>query len=152
MPRTSISRPPALPVALPVSPCSGASDQIFASASASTPTAQTTVARTSAAATPTAVAPALVRSKPGLDTSGRGLRLRRRRRPLVLLDEALDGVVGLVVRDLLRRRLHQVGARPLECARDPVVQRELREPDGVDDDPGRVRRVPDLELELHVQG
>ena len=69
----------------------------------------------------------------------------------VLLDEALDGVVRLVVRELLRRRLHQVRARPFERAADAVVERELREPHRVDHDPGRVRRVPDLELELDVE-
>ena len=57
----------------------------------------------------------------------------------------------VAVDDLHGRRLHQVARRRLERARDPVVERELREPDGVDDDAGRVRRVPDLELELDVE-
>ena len=69
----------------------------------------------------------------------------------VPLDELLGQLVRLVVDDLLRRRLHQVRARALERAGDAVVQRELREPDGVDHDPGRVRRVPHLELELDVE-
>ena len=58
---------------------------------------------------------------------------------------------GVVVLDLPRRRLHQVRARALERAGDAVVQRELRQPDGVDHDAGRVRRVPHLELQLDVQ-
>ena len=78
-------------------------------------------------------------------------RLDRFARALVLLDEALDRVARLVVLDLLRRRLHQVGARAFERAGDAVVQRELREPDRIDHDPRGVRRVPDLELELDVE-
>src|SRR5437763_3109214 len=70
----------------------------------------------------------------------------------VLLDELLRQLVRLVVHDLLRRRLHEVRARPDERAGDVVVERELRHADGVDDDPRRVRRVPDLELELEVEG
>src|SRR4051812_43269152 len=61
------------------------------------------------------------------------------RLPLVALDELLGELVRLVVLDLLRRRLHEVRARRDERAGDAVVQRELREPDGVDDDAGRVR-------------
>src|SRR5215204_1048000 len=72
--------------------------------------------------------------------------------PRVVTDELLGRVVRLVVHDLLRRGLHQVRARALECAGDVVVQRELRQADGVDDDAGRVRRVPHLELELDVEG
>src|SRR5581483_1588541 len=81
------------------------------------------------------------------------LRLRRGPGGLarVLLDEALGVLARLVVADLLRRRLHQVRARRLERAGDPVVERQLGEPDGVDDDAGRVGRVPDLELQLDVQ-
>ena len=59
--------------------------------------------------------------------------------------------VRVVVRDLHRRRLHQVRARAFERAGDAVVQRQLREPNGVDHDAGRVRRVPHLELQLDVQ-
>src|SRR3954471_17413730 len=69
----------------------------------------------------------------------------------VPLDELLDELVCFVVLDLLRGRLHQVRARLDERAGDTLVQRELREADGVDDDAGRVRRVPHLELELHVE-
>src|SRR6267378_8680655 len=84
----------------------------------------------------------------------RFLDLRGRRRgdlAAVALDELLDELCGVVVLDLPRRRLHQVGARALERPGNAVVQCELREPDGVDHDAGRVRRVPDLELELDVQ-
>src|SRR5262245_41940015 len=79
-----------------------------------------------------------------------GLALRRDLAS-VLLDELLGQLVRLVVDDLLRRRLHEVRARADERARDAVVERELRHADGVDDDAGGVRRVPDLEFELHVE-
>src|SRR5262249_50147442 len=86
------------------------------------------------------------RARPLAD--GRGLR---RSLAPVALDERLGELLRLVVDDLLRRGLHQVGARALERAGDAVVQRELREADRVDHDAGRVRRVPDLELQLQVQ-
>src|SRR5206468_1091770 len=81
----------------------------------------------------------------GLDVGGRADLAA------VPLDELLDELVGVVVRDLPRRGLHQVGARAFERPGDAVVQGELPEPDGVDHDAGRVRRVPDLELQLDVQ-
>src|SRR5207244_2886971 len=46
----------------------------------------------------------------------------------VVPNELLGRLVGLVVRHLLGRGLHQIRARPLERAGDAVVQRELREP------------------------
>ena len=51
----------------------------------------------------------------------------------------------------LVRRLHEVGARPVELAADAVVERQLQAAHGVDDDAGRVGGVPDLELELGVE-
>src|SRR5204863_179570 len=57
----------------------------------------------------------------------------------VLTDELLREFVGLVVDDLLRRRFHEVRARADEGACDVVVERELRQADAVDDDPGGVR-------------
>src|SRR5205823_14105336 len=62
-----------------------------------------------------------------------------RRAPAVALDELLGELMCLVILDLNGRRLHQVRARLDERAGDAVVQCELREPDGVDDDAGRVR-------------
>ena len=49
------------------------------------------------------------------------------------------------------RRLHEVRARAVELAADAVVEGELAAAHGVDDDAGRVRGVPHLELELEVQ-
>src|SRR5436305_4852954 len=88
-----------------------------------------------------------VTDPPGeLDRRGLGRRV-----PLVVADEGLGRFVRLVVDDLLRRRLHQVRARALERAGDPVVERELRHPHRVDHDSGGVWRVPDLELQLDVE-
>src|SRR6478735_3983644 len=70
---------------------------------------------------------------------------------LVPLNELLGQLVRLVVLDLLRWRLHEVRARRDKRAGDAVVQGELRQTDCVDDDAGRVRRVPYLELQLDVQ-
>src|SRR3954447_23150201 len=82
---------------------------------------------------------------------GRRCGLLDRSLALVPLDELLGQLVRLVVLDLLRGRLHEVRARRDERAGDSVVQRELRETNGVDDDAGRVRRVPHFELQLDVQ-
>ena len=49
------------------------------------------------------------------------------------------------------RRLHQVAGGTVELAGDAVVERQLDQPHRVDDDAGRVRRVPDLELQLDGQ-
>src|SRR5205823_10253068 len=39
-----------------------------------------------------------------------------------------------------------------EGALQPAVERDAAAPDGIDDDTGRVRRVPHLELQLDVDG
>src|SRR6267143_353791 len=65
-------------------------------------------------------------------------------------DEPLQAVTGHVVRPLLGRRFHEVGRRGQQASLEPPVQGELAATDGVDHDAGRVRRVPDLELQLHV--
>ena len=87
--------------------------------------------------------------------SRRARRLRRllgrRAGARVLGDELLGRLAGLVVGPLVVRRLHEVRARAVELAADAVVERELAAADGVDDDAGRVGRVPHLELELQVQ-
>src|SRR4051794_2472826 len=82
---------------------------------------------------------------------GRRCGLLDRSLALVPLDELLGQLVRLVILDLLRGRLHEVRARRDERTGDAVVERELREADGVDDDAGRVRRVPHLELQLDIQ-
>ena len=47
---------------------------------------------------------------------------------------------------LNRRRLHEVCGRGFERTADAGIERDLREPHGIDDHSGRIRRVPDLEL------
>ena len=66
-------------------------------------------------------------------------------------DELLGLLARLVVGPLAVRRLHQVAGRPVELAGDAVVERQLDDPHRVDHDAGRVRRVPDLELQLDVE-
>src|SRR6478609_7242572 len=67
------------------------------------------------------------------------------------LDELLDVGEGLVVEVLDRRGLHEVARRGEDRAADTAVLGDLRGAQGVDDDTGRVRGVPDLELVLQVQ-
>src|SRR5919106_6487703 len=86
---------------------------------------------------------------PGPYNLSRGLRLALCAG--VLANEALDEVASALVLDLLRGRLHQVSARGFERAGQPVQESELREPNGVDHDPCRVGRIPDLQLELEVE-
>src|SRR5439155_1196598 len=108
-------------------------------------------------------------SPPGLDALSSGaLETASRRRHLppplryrglggrpsllaVLLDELLDHAAGLIVGVLDRRGLLEIRRGPDERPRKPVVERELRASDRVDDDAGRVRRIPDLELQLDVE-
>src|SRR5690349_25003620 len=56
----------------------------------------------------------------------------------VLLNVVLDHLPRLVVRDLDRRRLLEVGRRRDLRARKAVVERQLRAADRVDDDAGRI--------------
>src|SRR5215207_7071170 len=63
----------------------------------------------------------------------------------VLGDELLGLLASLVVGPLAVRGLHQVAGRAVELTGDAVVESQLQDPHGVDDDPCRVRRVPDLE-------
>src|SRR6185295_13237938 len=99
---------------------------------------------------------AFVASPPRIDlgTCSFGLgRLHRGRRlaPRVGGDELLGLLARLVVGPLTVRRLHQVARRAVELAGDAVVERQLDQTHRVDDDAGRVGRVPDLELELGGQ-
>src|SRR5262249_38229031 len=91
---------------------------------------------------------------PGLVAADIGLRLRRSllRRAPVVAGEALRRPARVVVGDLIGRRLQQVGARPPDGAGDAVRERELAQPPALDHDPRRVRRVPDLELQLEIEG
>src|SRR3712207_2538508 len=62
----------------------------------------------------------------------------------------LDHLAGLLVAVLHGRRLHEVGRRAEQRAADAAVLGQLGAAHGVDDDAGRVGRVPHLELQLHV--
>src|ERR1700733_11173918 len=63
-------------------------------------------------------------------------------------DELLHEVAADVIAELLGRGLHEVGAGRDDRAADAAVLGDLGRAEGVDDDAGRVRRVPDLELVL----
>ena len=65
--------------------------------------------------------------------------------------ELLDHPVRVVVVVLHRRRLHEVRRRAEQRTTDAAVEGDLRAAHRVDDHAGRVRRVPDLELQLDVQ-
>src|SRR5688572_6057489 len=65
--------------------------------------------------------------------------------------EVLDHLASLFVAVLHGRRLHEICRRPEQRAADAAVLGELGATDGVDDDAGRVRRVPHLELQLDVE-
>ena len=71
--------------------------------------------------------------------------------PAVGADEVLDHLARLVVGELHRRRLLEVGRGRDQRALEPVVQRQLAAAHGVDDHAGRVGRVPHLELHLEVE-
>src|SRR6058998_3650979 len=71
---------------------------------------------------------------------------------LLAADELLQPVVRRLVRPLLGRRLHQERARREERALEAAIHGDLAGADGVDHDPRRVGRVPDLQPQLHVDG
>src|SRR6204780_502661 len=81
----------------------------------------------------------------------RGLLTRRALALALARDELLHEVAADVIAELLGRRLHEVGAGRDDRAADAAVLGDLRGTDRVDDDAGRVRRVPDLKLVLQVQ-
>src|SRR5450759_1402500 len=70
---------------------------------------------------------------------------------VVAVDEGLDHVARIVVGELDRGRLHEVGRRPHQRSGHAAVHGELAAADRVDHDARRGWRVPDLELELHVE-
>src|SRR3989304_2453265 len=67
------------------------------------------------------------------------------------LDELLGEDARLLVRELLGRRLHEVGAGARQRSRHAPVNRQLAAADGLGDDAGGVRAVPDLQLRLQGQ-
>src|SRR5438045_8637521 len=67
------------------------------------------------------------------------------------LDVFLHALTRLVVRDLARRRLHEIGRRRDDRASEAPIEGELAAAYCVDDHPRAVWRVPDLELDLTVQ-
>src|SRR3954453_6242218 len=66
-------------------------------------------------------------------------------------DEVLHRLARLVIAVLHRRALHEVRARAEQRATDLAIQGDLRAAACVDDDAGRVRGVPPLELVLEVE-
>ena len=76
-------------------------------------------------------------------------RAQRSRSPRM---KASSCCAALGVLGLHGRGLHEVRRRRQDRAADAAVLGDLRGADGVDDDAGRVGRVPDLELVLEVQG
>src|ERR1700733_4194735 len=82
---------------------------------------------------------------------GAGPRGLLKRRVLALdlaRDELRHEVAADVIAELLGRGLHEVRAGRDDRAADAAVLGDLGRAEGVDDDAGRVRRVPDLELVL----
>src|SRR4051812_11346949 len=74
------------------------------------------------------------------------------RRSLVLSgDEPVREVARLVVRELLRGRLHEVARRAGERPADLAIERELRASHRIDDDAGGIGRIPDFELQFHIE-
>src|SRR3990172_13038240 len=77
--------------------------------------------------------------------------LGRRGSAVAALDELLGEDARLLVRELLGRRLHEVGTGARQRSRHAAVKGQLAAADGIDDDAGGVRAVPDLQLGLQVQ-
>src|SRR5689334_3412200 len=71
-------------------------------------------------------------------------------RAALAADEPQRAQARLGVGELLGRRLHEIARGADERARDAAIERELGATHGIDDDAGRVRRIPDLELHLTV--
>src|SRR5438105_13320472 len=67
------------------------------------------------------------------------------------LDVFLHAFARLVIRDLARRRLHEIGRRRDDRAAEAPVEGELAAAYCVDDDAGAVRRGPDPEFHPRVQ-
>src|SRR3954451_6072713 len=94
---------------------------------------------------------------PDAETAGRSRFQSDTRSPRSLgneelaLDEGFELRAGDVVRQLLRRALHQVGRRGDDGTTDATVLGDLRRAHRVDDDACRVGGVPHLELVLQVQ-
>src|SRR2546421_755929 len=108
--------------------------KIFPSVSPKSPFRIAAIA-TSAANETIVAAPRRKMRRRGMGSSGCGVAFLRGC-ARVVPDEPFGGLERLVVRHLLRRGLHQVRARAFERAGDAVVQRELGEPDSVNDDAG----------------
>src|SRR5437016_2178680 len=70
---------------------------------------------------------------------------------LVPADELLCPFPRLLIGELHRRRLHEVAGRSDERPGNLAVECDLRAANGVDDDAGRIRRVPYFELQLAAE-
>src|SRR3990172_8661836 len=75
----------------------------------------------------------------------------RRGSAVSALDELLGEDARLLVRELLGRRLHEVGAGARQRSRDAPVKGQLAAADGIDYDAGGVGAVPDLQFRLPGQ-
>src|SRR5688572_32105145 len=67
---------------------------------------------------------------------------------VLAVDEAERPLARLRIGKLLRRRLHEVRGGAGQRAGDAAVERQLGAAHGVDDDPGGIRRIPNLKLQL----
>src|SRR2546430_8909261 len=90
-----------------------------------------------------------IRGADGPTPLGRGSAERLLTR--TAFDVFLHAFTRLVVRDLARRGLHEIGRRRDDRASEAPIEGELAAAYCVDDDARAVRRVPDLELDLRVQ-
>src|SRR5436309_9272130 len=66
-------------------------------------------------------------------------------------DERLGPRQGLVIGELLGRALHVIARWAGQDPADLAVERQLRAADRIDDDPGRVWRIPHFELQFDIQ-
>src|SRR3954447_682996 len=66
-------------------------------------------------------------------------------------NEFQGSAAGLVIRELLRRRLHEVARGAYQRSANAAVERKLGATHGINHHSGRVGRIPDLELHLEVE-
>src|SRR5690348_7443507 len=68
-----------------------------------------------------------------------------------LPDKTFDHLACFIIMILDWGRFHEVGRWREERAADVVIQRQLGTTQRIDDDTRRIRRVPDLELQLDIE-
>src|SRR5262249_37323539 len=62
----------------------------------------------------------------------------------VLVDELFDQLMGLGIRILDRRGLHEIGRGTFQLARHLGIQSQFTTADGVDTDPRAIGRIPNF--------